>query len=278
MRWAVLGAMLVACGGQILGEPNDAGSDSSPSKDASKDVMQPTDVIVADIGPPPPPSTMCSNVPMNELVAYYPLDSDTLDHSGHGFDATGLNLKSTSGVVGGAMHFDGTSSKLQVTSGSASLTGPRTLCAWSKSMPTTGAGQPLFSGGITNQGDFYAFYSSAPSNTSCAQPQPNTPYVDHWGSNCLDDTTPIVFGQWWFVCYAFDGFSVVMSVNATEVKQPGALYDYPLTTLFIGSTLGSGTTTKASFDGDIDEVSVWSVRLQPSELSALWNNGAACPL
>ena len=275
MRWALAAAALVACGGQIVDEPLDAAVDSSIPKDASQDVPA-TFVDVTGIDDTPIPAQCL--VSKSSLLAYYPLDGDTNDHSGHGFDAVATTELYTGGLLNSALHFDGSTQSLRVTGGAGMLQGPRTLCAWTKSNPTTGAGQPVFWGGSTNQGDFYSLFSSAPGNTSCTNPLPNTPFVDH-GSNCfVAPTQPIVLGQWQLVCYAFDGGAVEISVNGVENKTPGTLYDYPLTTLFIGSNPTPSSTTGTTFTGIIDEVSVWSVALSFSDLQALWNNGKGCPL
>jgi hypothetical protein len=283
VKHAALLVFAVACGGEILGDPGDGAPDISQkpdASDASKDVAQALDAIV-DVAPPPldAPNPNACKIATTNLVAYFPLDTDTNDHTGHGNDATGANLATTQGIQGSAMHFDGATSSLQVTSGSAKIAGPRTLCAWMRQNATMGAGQPLFWAGQTNAGDFYAIFSTAPSSTTCTAPKPSVLYVDHWGFECTEPiTTPTMVMKWSLVCYAYDGGAVEASIDGNEGKASGALYDYPMTTLFIGSTLGTGTTTKASFDGDIDEVSVWSVRLQAADLAALWNNGAGCTL
>jgi len=269
----------VACGG-VLDEPGDGAVDASQTSEASKDVTQAFDVAAPDVsiddGVPGPP--ICPIATAN-LVAYFPLDVDTLDHSGHGNDATATNLTSTQGVVNGAKHFDGATSKLHVSAGAATLSGARTLCAWMKSDATQGAGQPVFWGGASGSGDFYAVFSNAPSNTTCSKTVPNALYVDHWSTDCIEASLPPVMPmKWTFACWAYDGGAIKMSVDGNENKAPGSLYDYPLTTLFIGSTLGSGTTTNGSFAGDLDEVSVWSKALQQSEVQSLWNGGAGCVL
>jgi len=272
-------ATLAACGGRTLDEPDDASPDAPVHEEAGADVALPDVAALDVIGVDDSASAPTCEIATTSLLAYYPLDVDTDDHSGHGNHATGANLTPVAGVLGGAMRFDGASSTLRVTSGAAQLQGSRTLCAWGRSDATVGAGQPLFWGGATNQGDFYALFSTAPSDTTCSKTTPSTPYVDHWGTDCFDGASaPVPTGQWTLVCYAFDGASLEMSVNGSETKVPGELYDYALTTLFIGSTLGNGTTTQGSFDGDIDEVSVWSARLQPDEVAALWNGGAGCVL
>jgi hypothetical protein len=273
--------IVAACGGQILDEPNDAALvDVSKKIDAATDAVQIVDVVVVpDVSLGDATSSVPCKIATTNLVAYWPLDTDTKDASGHGNDATGSNLASVAGVQDGAMHFDGVTSKLRVTSGTAMLAGARTLCAWVRPNNTIGAGQPVFWGGYTNMGDFYSLFSNAPGNTSCSVTNPTVPFIDHWGTDCYEPILmPTMTMKWNFVCYAFDVGAVEASVDGNEGKAQGTLYDYPLSTLYIGSTLGNGTTTHAVFDGDIDEVSVWSMRLQQGDLAALWNGGAGCKL
>lgn len=281
VKLVVLLVCVSACGGQLVDEPNDASSPDVAKKiDASVDAVQTFDAIVVDVAPPVDVSSSktCKLAPTN-LVAYYPLDTDTKDATGHGNDATGSNLTSAPGIQDHAMHFDGATSQLHVTSGAAMLAGSRTLCAWVRPNATTGAGQPIFWGGSTGTGDFFSLFSTAPSNTTCTVTNPTAPFIDHWGVDCIEPIVmPTMTMQWSLVCYAYDIGAVEASVDGNEGKAQGSLYDYPLSTLFIGSTLGNGTTTKAVFDGDIDEVSVWSTRLQGADLAALWNGGAGCKL
>ncbi len=277
MRWAVLlGATLVACGGQILDVPNDASTkDSASAKDASVLDAVVFDVKQQDSPPPPPPGC---GVSTNGLLAYFPLDSDTKDHSGNGNDATGKNLVPMQGVVGNAMAFDGSTSVLRVTSGASVLSGPRTLCAWMQVKPTPGLGSPLFTAGLSTKTDFDSLASMAP-NGACPAP-PMTPFIEHAGSTCLIETgPPLMQGPWQFVCYAFDGSKMMFaSDDFFAPPMPTALFDYPLTTLFIGSNPTPSNTTGTTFTGIIDEVSVWSVFLSPTDTQALWNNGKGCPL
>jgi len=278
MRWAFLGATLVACGGQILEVSSDASSDGSSAKDASVVDVAIFDVTGIDDTPPPPPPPPGCNVSTSGLLAYYPLDNDTKDHSGNGNDATGKNLVPTQGVVGKARMFDGSNSVLQVTSGAGTLTGPRTLCAWMQVKPTPGLGVPMFAAGPPADMDFYSLSSIAPTG-ACPAP-PMTPFIEHAGSTCVIETgPPLMQGPWQFVCYAFDGSKVMFASDGFFAPpMPAVLSDYPLMTLFIASAPVSSDTTSAMFNGIIDEVSVWSVFLSPNDTQALWNNGKGCPL
>ncbi len=278
MRWAILGATLVACGGEILDVPSDAGSEGASNKDAGKDAVVDVVFDVKQLDSPPPPSPTCA-VSTSGLLAYYPLDNDTKDHSGNGNDALGKNLVQTQGMLGNAMAFDGSTSVLQVASGAAVLNGPRTLCAWMQVKPTTGLAQPVFSAGLPPNMDFYSLSSMAPTG-ACPAP-PMTPFVEHFGSACVFEAgPPIMQGPWQLVCYAFDGARMsFVSDGFFAPPVPAVVGNYPLTTLFIGSDVpGNSKTTTPTFTGILDEVSVWSVFLSPNDVQALWNNGKGCPL
>jgi hypothetical protein len=278
MRWVFVAAVLAACGGQILDEPGDGGdAGKDAAADATLDAVVDAPASFDVVGNDDIAMKNTCAMGTQALLAYYPLDQDTHDHSGHGFDAVGTNLAATTGIVGGAMLFDGVGSKLRVASGNAFLSGPRTLCAWNLGKPTNGLGQPLFWGGAPQAGDFYSLFAFAPNGGTCPNAPPGVPFVDHWGTPCYFAPLPPALPQWNLVCYAFDGAAFTFfSDGAVAPPMPGALYDYPMTSLFIGSTLGNGTTTVGSFTGAIDEATVWSKALTGPEMMALWNSGAGC--
>ncbi len=211
------------------------------------------------------------------LLAYYPLDVDTLDHSGNGNDAVGESLTPASGKVGGAFAFDGTSSSLHAT-GSATLGGARTLCAWVDPSPTSGLGQPIFSGGKPHTGDFFSISASSPAGGTCTFLAPDVPFIDHWGTPCdAGQGQALPPDGWHFVCFVYDGTSAVtLYGDGNAAPTNSKEYDYPLDTLFIGSATIGGTTTQPVLLGTLDEVTVWGRALEASELDMLWNGGAGC--
>jgi len=263
--------LLLGCGGIILGAPDDASSPIDAAVDHAAHSEAGLDALVT------PDHYDAKCYVLQPLLAYFPLDGDTSDHSGNGNDAVGANLVPTAGLVGGAMHFDGASSTLRV-SGSAELQGPRTFCAWVRPTATTGLGQPVFWGGAEGAGDFFSISANTPSGGTCSAAKSNTPFVDHWGTACEETYVPASLGEWNFVCYAYDGAQMQIEIgNGMAPTQPsGPLYDYPLDTLFIGSTGAAGTTTNHSFAGDIDEVTIWSAALQGGDMNALYHDGAGC--
>ena len=219
-RGVALLLVAVACGGQILEDAEGGAADDASvdvATDAPKDVAAPFDVVgIDDIAVKP-----TCGIPTQGLLAHYPLDQDTGDHTGHGFDALGTNLTPAAGRVDGAMHFDGATSSMRVVSGAGTLSGARTLCAWSRGNPTAGLGEPIFWGGATGQGDFFSIFSGAPSGGTCPGTPPNVPFVDHWGHPCyFAPTPPVAPATWDFVCYAYDGVSLRFYVDGSDSAAP----------------------------------------------------------
>ncbi len=222
-------------------------------------------------------SNRCKSI--DGLLAYYPLDTDTLDHSGNGNNAVGSGLVPAAGKIGGAYAFDGISSSLHAT-GSAALSGARTLCAWVQLSPREGLGQPIFSGGATDKGDFFGVTASTPTGGTCTFLPADVPFIDHWSTPCYSEiVTDVNTGTWDLVCYAYDGAdAVTFFVDGHGVTTNGAEYDYGLDTLYLGGAVTGGTTVQPSLLGTLDEVSVWTFALDSVYLSVLWNNGEGCAI
>jgi hypothetical protein len=211
------------------------------------------------------------------LAAYYPLDGDTLDRSGHRRDLAAVGTTSTSGAFDRALSFDGMRSSLRAT-GSGRLSGARTLCAWVRPTARTGLAQPLFTGGASTRGDFFAIQSSTPM-AGCSSATAGQPVVDHWGSPCIVPASVSVpaEGPFTFVCYSFDGDRMHrFVVDGMTREVVGALFDYDFDTLTIGSSTIGGTTTQPFYAGAIDEVSIWDRALDAEELSAIYDEGRGC--
>jgi hypothetical protein len=212
-------------------------------------------------------------------LAYYPLDKDTLDYSGNASNAQAHTIVAVPGKIGGAYHFNGADSWLRAGFGPV-LAGARTLCGWIRPSPRSGLGQPFFSGGTTNAADFMSISPTSPSGGTCKALQANVPFLDHWGNaDCERPSLTVTPGAWNLLCYLYDGASTItFFVNGSQASVPGALYDYDLATVMMGSTQIAGTTTDSSLDGDLDELSIWSSMLGTGQLGQLWNNGAGCTM
>jgi hypothetical protein len=220
---------------------------------------------------------------MNGLIAHYTFDTDTTDSSGNGHDIVATSVTPTTGILGGAYLLDGFTSLMQVTGGTDSLDGDRTLCAWVHPQSVTGFAQPVFVGGEVGNADFFSLTSATPSaaNTGCMGSTEGEPFLDHGG--CVDGT-PLTAanGVWSLVCYVFEGGGGYYGdaeqffVNGRSVATNGENFSYPVSTLTIGSSTLGGTSTRWAFRGAIDDVTIWGRALSLQELGAIWNGGLGC--
>jgi hypothetical protein len=224
---------------------------------------------------------------LSGLVAYYPLDSDLLDHSGGGHDLIATDVVLGPGVVGGAAVFNGSSSKLlQVAYPDDVALNPGTLCAWIKPSHVVGLAQPVFATGVRPLGDAYSLTPSpnaASPGPYCAGvtdaqslPPEGQPFIDHTGGPCqlaTGHTAPS--DSWSFVCYSFGGGQTLLFVNggSAGVLDPGPTSASPLSSLTIGFSGLRTTFTGAYFQGGIDEVTVWNRALTLSELTTVFKQG-----
>jgi hypothetical protein len=218
-------------------------------------------------------ASQCSaSCELTGLVAYFPFDGDTLDHSPNQHDITASHVAATAGKFGGGYALDGMTSVMQVT-GDGSFAGARTFCAWVQAMDVSDLGNPVFAGGVIGHGDFYTLEAATPSNPCGA---PGEPFIDHWGTACMKSGMPVTSGQWSFVCFGYDGANVSFYRDGQSKTMPGLLFDYPIASLTVASTTIGGTTTHASMLGTIDEVTVWDHALGSDELASLYNHGRSC--
>jgi concanavalin A-like lectin/glucanase superfamily protein len=229
----------------------------------------------ADCGSQRCSTSQCSpTCGLGGLVAYFPFDGDTLDHATDTHhDATASHVAATPGRFRGGYAFDGATSTMQLT-GATMLSGARTLCAWVNAKDVSTFGNPVFTGGVPNAGDFFSLEGANPSNP-CGQP--GEPFIDHWGTACMKSGMPVASERWSLVCYASDGAGTVRFYKDGMTRgMAGRLFDYAISTLTIGSSTIGGSTTHASLLGAIDEVTIWDHALGIDELDRLWQGGRSC--
>jgi hypothetical protein len=273
-RWVCF-LWMAACGGVTSGRSGpdagvpgaDAGtsaSDGNMARECSIDSDCATNRCVSDRC-----SVQCE---LPGLLAYFPFDGDTVDHSGHQHDIIASHVAAINGPFRAAYSFNGATSLMQLTG--TGLLGSRTLCAWVKPRLVEQYGNPIFAGGVANQGDFFSIEGNNPSNP-CGMT--GEPFIDHWGFACYKAGSTIPNDSWSFVCYESDGSGRVRFYrNGTLSEFAGNTYQYDISTLTVGSTKIGGSTTRASMLGAIDEVTVWDRALSADELMRLWNLGNSC--
>ena len=88
------------------------------------------------------------------------------------------------------------------------------------------------------------------------------------GSNTLSSTTTIGVGEWFHVVGVFDGSSSTLYVNGAA-EASGAVGPYDLSG---GMRIGHWWTGGRDFDGNMQNVRVWSRVLSSSEVSSLYSD------
>ncbi len=210
------------------------------------------------------------------LLAYYPFDGDTTDHSGDGYNAdaeTGVEVSYAAGHSGQAATILGTGNGIQAT---GAVSTARTLCAWVKpNAGTTGGGLPVFVGGTSGAADMFDIMSATAGGGCAGQgAAANQLFIDNWGSACRTTTLTVTPGSWNFVCFAYDGASsTTFFANGASQTVAGGDFSYTLSQITIGADRVGGSTTAALFAGAIDEVSIWSTTLTTGQMNGLYNAG-----
>jgi hypothetical protein len=254
----------------VDGEASDATSgDASDASDAGDGGAEASDA--GEGGPPlcPTPSGVDAGP-----VVYYPFEGDAADRSGNGNNGVttvGTDVSYGAGKLGEGITILPAGRGVAVT-GTTSLTGGKTLCAWVNPAPTTtGLGLPVFVGGM-NYYDVEA--ASSPSAGSCTVTA-NTLFLDNGA--CSSTSLALTPGSWSFVCFAYDVGSTTFFANGSSQVVSGNQYDpYALSTITIGSNRIGGSTTTSLFAGQIDEVSIWSAPLSKAAMNTLYSGGAGC--
>ena len=125
--------------------------------------------------------------------------------------------------------------------------------------------------GYINSATTY-YYQMFIGQTSGSRP---TIYIDnssllkmYGGSNTLSSTTTIGVGEWFHVVGVFDGSYSALYVNGA-VEASGAVGPYDLSG---GMRIGHWWTGGRDFDGNMQNVRVWSRALSSSEVSSLYSD------
>ena len=182
-------------------------------------------------------------------------------------DSSGNNLTGSlagtawvaTGRFGKALSFNGSSSMVSIADASVlDLTTGMTLSAWIK--PTTLRGWPCVilkerAGGLT-----YALYASSPDS------RPNIDYTHNGVEVNLLGGPPLALGTWTYLAGTFDGATLRLYVNATQIASMATASAIDVTAGAL--RIGGNTVWTEYFDGLIDEVRIYNRPLAPAEIQS----------
>lgn len=224
-------------------------------------------------------------LPTDGLVGYWKLDevsgSSVIDYAsannGTYQDENGAttNVKSVSGVHGGALDFNGYKVALGNTKDlDFSSTNAFTISAWVKP-PAEVAGSTIFHRGASLSGNmsyYFGRYNIDPSRWRV---------IIRDGTSNYDLFTPsgtVKTDQWLLMTATWDGTNVRLFENDVEIAtSPNlagvTLADDPTPVYQLTAIGNNGRYTDAPFNGPIDDVAVYDRALSAGEISALYNFG-----
>ncbi|MGB7532346.1 MAG: LamG domain-containing protein [Halobacteriota archaeon] len=200
-----------------------------------------------------------------ELVAYYPFDGDTSDHSGNGNDGINNGATFVSGTSGQALSFDGTDDYVSAPVNISPDVMPQmTMLAWVRPDDDSPIKQVIShdhggydrSLGIDSRGG-------------------GTGWSAFSGSGGVLGYHPVTIGEWVFVAavYDQDAETVKLYVNEAMYEEKGSLgpgWEY--------IHIGSNPSFVEYFSGIIDEVKIYNYALSNADIQKLYAGGVPTPV
>ena len=195
----------------------------------------------------------------SSCVATYRFENDETDLSGN-YDATGTAIQYAAGRYGQAASFDGSSSRVDVSSISSFPSGnaARTISFWMYSDSYANGGILAYGSAASNQA--FAFYISSSQLIM-------TFYLINANINYALST-----GQWYHVVATHDGTTFKAYINGSEEYSDTRT----LNTGTAGFRIGGVPWNNSSefFNGKIDQVRIFNKALSASEVTTLYNENS----
>jgi hypothetical protein len=195
----------------------------------------------------------------SDLVVHWKLDDNTDDSAGSNDGTFTGSPDSVSGKIGGAYSFDGSSEDMTFSaSGLPSGAANRTLAAWARPTSTSGGIHHVISYGRTGTGNMFTLSrngTSAASYTWAGGPL----VANKWNA-----------GVWSQIASTYDGTKVRLYFDGVEVAN---------TTQTLTTGTGAGRIASRmdqnyeEWDGEIDDVRVYSRALSADDIHALYVQG-----
>ncbi len=211
-----------------------------------------------------------SNMPVGDLMAYYPLDGNANDESGNNNNGIINGAVSTSdrlGNLSGAYYFNGTTSNITVPSSSSlNFQNAITINFWMKISAFNGKEQYILSqGSYSNR----LKVSIIPNNllrwTIKTNSAKNNGIID------LDSETKLIAGIWYNVNVLYSGsdYEIYLDGNLDSFSSwSGGLLQTNIALTFAQML---PTDNGYNFNGSLDDIRIYDYALSPQEILNLYN-------
>lgn len=207
----------------------------------------------------------------DNLVAYYKLDGNSEDAVAS-FDGTDTNISydASYGKIGQGARFNGSSSKIVVAdNASLDITGDLTIAAWIKTSSLV-ANMTIVSkssGGITNVPYEFRFNNSTNGYLILLRAGASD-YGFYTANTAISNNT------WTLVGVSVSGTTPTFYINGSVVTATQDR-NYPATITANAQNLDIGSRNGNLFyNGNADEIGIWSRALTSGEWSSLYNSGS----
>jgi len=234
--------------------------------------------------------------PSNDLVAYYPFNSNANDSSGNGYNATYINTSLTTDRFGNnssSYSFNGTNNTIQYGDILDEV-----FCAPVAKFTITGWANTRTCGNYTTGGGMIMSKSSGGGgvyqwNITHQENQVNVAVIsDGIAQNYLWLTSPMPTNQWFQFTLVFDGSLLEMerlklylngqSSNTTVYKHIGTLGTSTQNStqnvcIAASHEYGDPQNLHSFYDGSIDDIRIYSKALTQEEIDSLYHEGGWNP-
>lgn len=224
-----------------------------------------------------------AQLPVNNLKAYYPFNSNANDMSGYGMNGTVNNATLTTDRFGNpnsAYYFNGTNAYIDLGQDSSinNITGNFTLSYW---VNPTSTGGCVFASYSSQGGSSWRIISNIGGTATSGSPASGAASIAFmssgaWqGSNTAANTIP--FSQWTHVAFTRNGTSMSTYINGilnnTVTVSSGGISN-PVSPPAM-TRLGMNFPSNSSYyQGSLDDIAIYGRALSQSEITQLYNGGS----
>jgi hypothetical protein len=227
----------------------------------------PTTIMLATMEP-------VSTVLTDGLMSYYKLDGNNTDAVGNSTSTdTSITYSVANGKIIQGAGFNGSSSNITSPSAALAFTGTISVSCWVNptALPSTGNIIDILAR-TTNSAGFYGWDLRLRDDAGAQQLEwalTNTSSINTFVT--INTTLPT--STWSHLVGTYDGTTARLYLNGIQIgSTTGSWNGLGTNNFYIGAVNYNAGVTRF-FNGDIDEVGIWSRPLTASEITTIYNNG-----